>query len=129
MFLRTLFLLRTFTSMLVACAAKCKRLSKLTPRIFGYRTVGMVLPSTFTFNIFLNSVVHVVRRETDDLGADIRRFLLRKKSTKSVRKFVISVQISYHLRPKKKRYSHPHMISEIYLVVALRVLKGKYLIR
>ena len=54
--LRILFLL-TFASMLVACAAKYKRLSKVNPRIFGYLTVGMVLPSTLTFNIFLTSLV------------------------------------------------------------------------
>ena len=84
-FLRILILLLTFASMLVACAAKYKKLSKVTPRIFGYLTVGTVLPSTLTFNIFFTSLVQVVKRETDDLVADIRRFLLRKKSTKGVR--------------------------------------------
>ena len=77
--LRILLFLLTFASMLVACAVKYKRLSKVTARIFGYMSVGMVLLSTLTFNIFFTTLVQVVKRETDDLGADMRRFLLRKK--------------------------------------------------
>ena len=86
--LRILFLLLTFASMLVACAAKYEILSKVAPRIFGYLTVKMVLPSTLTFNIFLTSFLSPSSeegKETDDLRADIWRFLLRKKSPKSVR--------------------------------------------
>ena len=65
--LRTLFVILTFASMLIACAAKYKRLSKVNPRIFGYLTVGMLLPATLTFNNFLTSLVQIVKRETDDI--------------------------------------------------------------
>ena len=81
---RNLFLFLTFALMLVACAAKWSRLSKGTLRILGYWNVGVMLSSTLTFSFLLTSFVHNVKRETNDLGTDRRRFLFRKKFTVDV---------------------------------------------
>ena len=50
---RKLFLLLTFAFMLIACAVKRSRLSKVTLKILWNRTVGMMLSSTLTFSVLL----------------------------------------------------------------------------
>ena len=65
-----------FSLVILACSAKVKAGSKVSPRILGFLTVGMVVLLMVRFSVMLCSCVSGVKRVAVDLsGFSIRSLL------------------------------------------------------
>ena len=80
-------LLRVWTLALRSsvCCLKDKRLSKVTPRNFGFLTVGTCSPLISMGNSVLHSLEAVVKRVAEDFDGDMNRFLLLNQVSKVLR--------------------------------------------